>query len=139
MAPSEDLLREQIDGAKRDVEADGTLVDAFMLIFNFKNAHGIRGESVAVLRSTDKGVTWSGPTIVSKVAPAPVTDPTTGHDVRTEEAQGRVTLPEALADAPRSGRIGGRGVALPFEAPPPLRPLLVPGGDLPKHLYRDGA
>ncbi len=35
---------------------NGTLVDSFDLISNFKNAHGQRGLNVAVIFSTDKGV-----------------------------------------------------------------------------------
>jgi len=62
---------------------NGTLVNVFMLINNFKNAHKTRGYTVEVMRSTDKGATWSKPIVVSKIAPTEVTDPTTGHDVRT--------------------------------------------------------
>jgi hypothetical protein len=73
----------QTIGSQIVVLPDGTLVNGFMLINNFKNAHRIRGLSVAVQRSTDKGVTWSPPTIVSKVSLAEVSDPTTGNPVRT--------------------------------------------------------
>ena len=62
---------------------DGTLVDGFNLIYNFRNAHGVRGFNVAVLRSTDKGLTWSGPIIVNKLLSKPVTDPNTGQAIRT--------------------------------------------------------
>src|SRR3954453_20111213 len=41
------------------VLGDGTLVDAFSLIYNFKNAHKVRGMNVATLTSTDQGDTWS--------------------------------------------------------------------------------
>ncbi|MDP9255651.1 MAG: glycoside hydrolase, partial [Actinomycetota bacterium] len=54
---------------------NGDLVDVFDLISNFKNAHGQRGLNVAVIRSTDKGVTWSKPTIVAKLNTVGVTDP----------------------------------------------------------------
>jgi len=62
---------------------DGTLVDVMDLIFNFKNAHQARGFNIAVMRSTDKGLTWSKPIIISKQQDAPVSDPTTGAPVRT--------------------------------------------------------
>jgi hypothetical protein len=62
---------------------DGTLVDVFNLISNLKNAQGQRGFNVAVIRSTDKGATWSKPIIVDKLQTVGVTDPDNGHDVRT--------------------------------------------------------
>lgn len=46
---------------------DGTLVNAFNLIYNFKNTNKVRGNNVAVMRSTDKGAHWSNPSIVSKL------------------------------------------------------------------------
>jgi hypothetical protein len=42
----------------------GTLVDGFMLIKSHQNNNGSRGFSAAVIRSTDKGVTWSRRAIV---------------------------------------------------------------------------
>jgi hypothetical protein len=66
------------------VTADGTLVDGFNLIYNAKNAHKVRGEHVAVLRSTDKGATWDAQaTLVDDLAEIGVTDPATGAPVRT--------------------------------------------------------
>jgi hypothetical protein len=62
---------------------DGTLVNVFDLIYNFKNTNKVRGHNVAVMRSTDKGGTWSKPTIVSKLEQVQVTDPDTGQLVRT--------------------------------------------------------
>jgi hypothetical protein len=62
---------------------NGTLVDIFDLISNFKNAHGQRGLNVAVILSTDKGATWSKPIIVDKLRTVGVIDPDNGHDVRT--------------------------------------------------------
>jgi hypothetical protein len=41
------------------VHPDGTLVDGFMMFRDRQNRQGTRGASVAVIRSTDKGVTWS--------------------------------------------------------------------------------
>jgi hypothetical protein len=77
--------------------SDGTLVDAFNLLFNFKNSHKVRGNNVAVIRSSDHGATWSGAKIVTKFAPGTVSDPTTGHAVRTGDI-----IPEIAAD-PRAG------------------------------------
>jgi Neuraminidase (sialidase) len=68
---------------------NGDLVDIFNLIYVFKNASGIRGENVAIIRSTDKGVTWSKPIIVSKLLSVG-----TGQPVRT----GNV-IPEVAVDS----------------------------------------
>lgn len=60
---------------------NGTLVD----IFNLEKGSGINapGFFEAVIRSTDKGVTWSRPIIISKDMSVAVTDPDTGAAVRT--------------------------------------------------------
>ena len=79
------------------VTGDGTLVDGFALIFNFKNTGKARGVNAAVLRSNDHGASWSGATIVSHFTPGTVSDPTTGAAVRT----GNI-IPEIAAD-PRAG------------------------------------
>jgi hypothetical protein len=55
---------------------------------------------VAVLRSTDRGVTWSSPIEVSDVDTVGVTDPDNGHAVRTEDI-----IPDIAA-----GVTSGRGV-----------------------------
>jgi hypothetical protein len=65
------------------VEPDGTLLDVFILINNFKNAHGTRGLNVAVMRSSDHGLTWSRPVIVSKLADKTVVTPGDNLPVRT--------------------------------------------------------
>jgi hypothetical protein len=62
---------------------DGTLVDGFDLIQNFSNSGGVRGLNVALIRSTDKGNTWSGPIIANTLRSVGVVDPETGADVRT--------------------------------------------------------
>jgi hypothetical protein len=72
---------------------DGTLVDGFCLIFNFQNVGGQRGFNVALLRSSDKGLTWSQPIIASKIAFITVTDPNTGQRIRTGDF-----LPEFAVD-----------------------------------------
>lgn len=66
---------DQTIGNQIVVLPDGTLVDLFNLIFNFKNAHKVRGFNVAILRSTDKGVTWSGPIIANKLQSKALFDP----------------------------------------------------------------
>jgi hypothetical protein len=77
------------------VLGDGTLVNVFDLIDN-----GL--PLVAVMRSTNRGVTWSDPIIVdvlfsSAIQGQGVVDPSDGHAVRTEDL-----IPEAAAD-PRRG------------------------------------
>ena len=56
----------QTIGNQIAVLADGTLLNVFDQIDNHKNAHGVRGENIAVQRSTDQGLTWSSPVIVAK-------------------------------------------------------------------------
>jgi hypothetical protein len=60
-----------------------TLVNA-MFLFHGSGVQRLCCD-VAVLRSTDRGVTWSGPITVSKVDAVGVVDPDTGQGVRTED------------------------------------------------------
>jgi Neuraminidase (sialidase) len=77
------------------VTGSGALVDGFDLIYNFQNAHKVRGLNVAVLRSEDRGATWSAkPTIVDSLRAAGVKDPTSGAPVRTGDI-----IPEIAADS----------------------------------------
>jgi hypothetical protein len=62
----------------------GTLYDFFALLKNTGPRSG-RGASVAMLRSTDGGDTWSGPTIVSSLQSVGVSDPA-NVDPRTNTA-----------------------------------------------------
>ena len=64
------------------VPPDGTLVNLFAE-FNNENAQKLRGFTVRVLRSDDKGQTWSGPILVDRLQTIGVTDPETGEAVRT--------------------------------------------------------
>jgi hypothetical protein len=64
------------------VQPNGTLVDLYAE-FNNENAKKLRGWTVRVLRSTDKGTTWSGPILVDRLGTIGVTDPETEDDVRT--------------------------------------------------------
>jgi hypothetical protein len=91
--------QDQTIGNQIVVMPNGTLVDGFNLIFNHKNVGGERGFNVAVIRSTDKGLTWSDPIIVAKLLAIPVTDPNTGQPVRTGDI-----LPSWAAD-PSSGKL----------------------------------
>jgi hypothetical protein len=73
---------DQTIGNQIVVLPNGTLVDIFNEIHN-DNSKKQRGYSVRVMRSTDHGVTWSGPIFVDLLGTIFVTDPETGDDVRT--------------------------------------------------------
>ncbi len=78
---------------------NGTLVNLFNLIRN-DNKGKIRGYNVAVIRSSDKGVTWdSNATLVSNLQFVQVTDPDTGAAVRTGDI-----IPEVAVD-PTTGAL----------------------------------
>ena len=63
------------------VLSDGTLVDGFTL---FKGSgRNFKGQEIAVMRSTDRGATWSAPITVSKFLPGFVSDPDDGTPLRT--------------------------------------------------------
>ena len=64
------------------VRPQGTLVNIFAE-FQGESRQERQGWSVKVLRSNNKGVTWSGPIHVSRLGTIAVTDPETGDDVRT--------------------------------------------------------
>jgi hypothetical protein len=74
--------RDQTIGNQIVVLPNGTLVNIFNEIRN-DNSHKRRGGNVTVLRSTDKGVTWSGPIRIDALGTVGVTDPESGDDVRT--------------------------------------------------------
>jgi hypothetical protein len=64
----------------------GDLLDFFDLIYNFKNAQGVRGFNVAYIRSSDRGATWTpAARIVDKLFRVVVRDPDTGATVRTAD------------------------------------------------------
>ena len=74
----------QAIGNQVEVLPDGTLINGFNMIRDISNRQGLRGYSVALVRSTDKGVTWSDDEIVvNRLLVDEVTDPDDGHDVRT--------------------------------------------------------
>jgi hypothetical protein len=74
--------RDQTIGNQIVVLPNGTLVNIFNEIRN-DNKHRRRGGNVTVLRSTDKGVTWSAPIRIDALGTVGVIDPESGDDVRT--------------------------------------------------------
>jgi hypothetical protein len=73
----------QTIGNMVDVLPDGTLINGFNLIHGITNRHGSRGYNVALMRSPDKGSTWSDVIVVNRLRSDEVQDPDDGHDVRT--------------------------------------------------------
>jgi hypothetical protein len=113
----------QTIGSQIVVRPTGELVNGFDLLFNFKNAKGVRGFNIAVQISSDHGASWSPAIIVDKHFVAGVRTPGDDLPVRTGDI-----LPEIAVDrstGPHRGRVymvwqdgrfkGGRaGVALSF-------------------------
>ena len=64
------------------VRPNGKLVNLFAEFRN-QNSKKLRGWNVRVLRSADKGETWSNPIQISRLRTIAITDPETGDDVRT--------------------------------------------------------
>ncbi len=79
------------------VMPNGTLVDGFDLIRNDNKGH-VKGESVAIQRSFDRGVTWGAQIVVSALKSVVVRDPDTGAGIRTGG------LPDFAVD-PRNGTL----------------------------------
>jgi len=71
---------------------NGDLVMVFNLIRNV-GAQRNRGFTAAVMRSTNKGDTWSAPIEIDRMITDGVTDPADGHDVRTGDL-----LPQIAVD-----------------------------------------
>ncbi len=81
-------------GSQIVVAKNGDLLDFFDEFFIHKNSHGTRGEWMSVIRSTDKGLTWSKTS--TRIAPSReriAFDPDTGRNIRAEGG-----LPEAAID-----------------------------------------
>ncbi len=76
---------------------NGDLVDVFTRIA--LDPSNIERQNVAVIRSTDKGETWSDPTIISPMVVAYVSDPYTSQPIRAGDI-----LPTFAVD-PSSGRL----------------------------------
>jgi hypothetical protein len=70
---------------------NGDLVDEFTL-FSLSNARGSRGSNLAIIRSTDKGLTWSKPIIITPLDSVPVFDPATGQPARTGDQGADITV-----------------------------------------------
>ena len=64
-----------------------------MTVFKNDNSGGHQGGRVAVLRSEDRGSSWSGPITVSRLGTVEVSDPDTGDPVRTGDI-----IPEIASD-----------------------------------------
>jgi hypothetical protein len=73
---------DQTIGNQIVVQPVGTLVDIFTE-FNNENKGKLRGATVRVLRSIDKGMTWTGPFLVDRLGTIGISDPETGATVRT--------------------------------------------------------
>ena len=73
---------DQTIGNQIVVLPNGTLVDIFTE-FDNENAKKLRGGTVRIIRSADKGSSWSGPILIDRELPIGVFDPETGEDVRT--------------------------------------------------------
>jgi hypothetical protein len=81
-------------GSQILVANNGDLLNFFVEFLINKNAHKSRGEWLSVIRSTDKGVTWSKNSL--KIAPSRervAFDPDTGRNIRAEGG-----LPEVAID-----------------------------------------
>jgi len=72
---------------------NGDLVMIFNLIRNV-GAPANRGFTAAVMRSTDKGDTWSAPIEIDRMITNGVTDPADGHDVRTGDLIPQIAVDE---------------------------------------------
>ena len=112
---------DQTIGNQIVVQPSGALVDIFTE-FNNENAKKHRGGFIRVLRSTNSGLTWSGPFDVGRLGTIEVSDPDTGDPVRTGDI-----IPDVAVDA-ASGRLyavwqdaslnGGQADAIAFSQSP---------------------
>jgi hypothetical protein len=69
-------------GAEVFAMPGGDLVALFDVDYVTKNAHGLRGQNIGAMRSSDRGVTWSTVTVGPKIAPTTALDPLTGRTIR---------------------------------------------------------
>ena len=90
--------RDQTIGNQIVVQPNGTLVNIFTE-FNNENAKKQRGAFVRVMRSTDRGTTWSGPHTIARLGTIGNVDPETGDPVRTGDI-----IPDIAVD-PTNGRL----------------------------------
>jgi hypothetical protein len=89
---------DQTIGNQIVVTPDGGLVNVFTE-FNNENKKKLRGATVRVLRSTDRGASWSGAFLVDRLQTILVSDPDTGDAVRTGDI-----IPDIAVDR-SSGRL----------------------------------
>ncbi|GLZ35117.1 hypothetical protein Lesp02_73040 [Lentzea sp. NBRC 105346] len=87
---------DQTIGNQIAVTGQGALVN-IMTVFRNDNSEGRKGGTVSVLRSTDKGATWSGEIPVGRLGTVGVRDPRDGADVRTGD------IIPSIATDPRPG------------------------------------
>ncbi len=73
----------QTIGNQIAVLGDGTLVNIFDEILNYKNTSKRRGLNVAVIMSSDNGASWGRRVVVDRLGAVGVSDPDTGAPVRT--------------------------------------------------------
>ena len=111
--------RDQTIGNQIVVQPNGDLIDIFTE-FNNENAKKHRGGFVRVLRSTDKGDTWSGPFDVGRLGAIGAVDPETGDPVRDGAIIPDIAVDSAsgaalrgLAGRELQRRTGGRDRVLP--------------------------
>jgi hypothetical protein len=92
----------QTIGNQVEVLPNGTLINGFNYIQGVSNVNKRRGYNVEVMRSRDKGETWSAPIHVDRLLVSEVTDPETGDGVRTGDI-----IPDFAVD--RSSNTATRG------------------------------
>jgi hypothetical protein len=95
--------RDQTIGNQIVVQPTGPLVNIFTE-FNNENAKKRRGGFIRVLRSTDKGSTWSGPFDVGRLGTIGNFDPETDDPVRTGDIIPDIAVDSTTA-TPTSGRL----------------------------------
>ena len=76
---------------------NGDLVMLFNWIRNVRQREN-RGFTAAVMRSTDRGDTWSRPIVIDRMVTDGVRDPADGHDVRTGDGIPQIAVDEASGD-----------------------------------------
>jgi hypothetical protein len=79
------------------VRPNGDLVMVFNLIRNVGSPRN-RGFTAAVMRSTDKGDTWSGPIEIDRMITDGVRDPADGHAVRTGDLIPQIAVDDESGD-----------------------------------------
>jgi hypothetical protein len=76
---------------------NGDLVMLFNWIRNVRKREN-RGSTAAVMRSTDRGDTWSRPIVIDRMVTDGVRDPADGHDVRTGDSLPQIAVDEESGD-----------------------------------------